>query len=176
MAHIIDMAVWRIARDADAKPPAAIASPVPSTDARANDHDGLQDRWKPSVQVETIGTGANEAEQREHCELTVGDSFSQSMRINSSYISRILRLTLLAPDIVEAIIDGRQPVEMTLAVLRPALLPRRCPNDCTMIPTRRQRASASSVLVLSTAETALSALSSAGSDHRIATPGRRRSA
>jgi len=32
VAHIIDMAVWRIARDADAKPPATIASPVPSTD------------------------------------------------------------------------------------------------------------------------------------------------
>jgi hypothetical protein len=26
-------------------------------------------------------------------------------------------LTLLAPDIVEAILDGRQPAEMTLAVL-----------------------------------------------------------
>jgi integrase len=29
----------------------------------------------------------------------------------------VVRLTLLAPDIVEAILDGRQPVEMTLAVL-----------------------------------------------------------
>jgi len=28
-----------------------------------------------------------------------------------------LRLTLLAPAIVEAILDGRQPAEMTLAVL-----------------------------------------------------------
>ncbi|WP_240791152.1 hypothetical protein [Roseomonas sp. AR75] len=34
--------------------------------------------------------------------------------INSSYVSRVLRLTLLAPDIVEAILDGRQPEEMTL--------------------------------------------------------------
>jgi hypothetical protein len=29
----------------------------------------------------------------------------------------VLRLTLLAPDIVEAILDGRQPAAMTLAVL-----------------------------------------------------------
>jgi len=34
--------------------------------------------------------------------------------INSSYVSRLLRLTLLAPDIVEAILDGRQREGMTL--------------------------------------------------------------
>ncbi len=35
-------------------------------------------------------------------------------RINPSYIARVLRLTLLAPDIVEAILDGRQPAKMQL--------------------------------------------------------------
>ena len=38
-------------------------------------------------------------------------------KINASYVSRVLRLTLLAPEIVEAILDGRQPTEMTLAML-----------------------------------------------------------
>ena len=35
-------------------------------------------------------------------------------KINASYVSRMLRLTLLAPDIVESIMDGRQPKGMTL--------------------------------------------------------------
>ncbi|TSJ64161.1 hypothetical protein FO470_02390 [Starkeya sp. 3C] len=35
-------------------------------------------------------------------------------KINPSYIARILRLTLLAPDIVEAILNGRQPAGLQL--------------------------------------------------------------
>ena len=37
--------------------------------------------------------------------------------IAPSYLTRVLRLTLLAPDIVEAILDGRQGAEVTLARL-----------------------------------------------------------
>ena len=47
---------------------------------------------------------------------TVGE-IAAAEKINASYVGRVLRLTLLAPDIVEAILDGRQPAEMTLAVL-----------------------------------------------------------
>jgi hypothetical protein len=45
------------------------------------------------------------------------EELAAAEKINSSYVSRLLRLTLLAPDIVEAILDGRQPTEMTLAIL-----------------------------------------------------------
>jgi hypothetical protein len=38
-------------------------------------------------------------------------------KINESYVGRILRLTLLAPDIIEGILGGQQPPQMTLAVL-----------------------------------------------------------
>jgi hypothetical protein len=40
--------------------------------------------------------------------------------IAPSYMTRVLRLTLLSPDIIEAILDGRQELEVTLArVLEP---------------------------------------------------------
>ncbi len=45
------------------------------------------------------------------------EELAAAERINPSYVSRILRLGLLAPDIVEAILDGRQPTLMQLADL-----------------------------------------------------------
>jgi hypothetical protein len=38
---------------------------------------------------------------------TIGD-LARAKKLDQSFVSRILRLTLLAPDIVEAILDGRQ--------------------------------------------------------------------
>ncbi len=38
-------------------------------------------------------------------------------KINTSYVSRVLRLTLLAPDIIEMILDGRHPTDLTMAAL-----------------------------------------------------------
>ena len=40
-------------------------------------------------------------------------------KVNRGYMSRVLRLTLLAPEIVEAILDGRQLEEMRLEDLLP---------------------------------------------------------
>ena len=42
---------------------------------------------------------------------------AEAEKINQSYLCRVLRLTLLAPDIVEAILDGRQPLGIQLDVL-----------------------------------------------------------
>jgi hypothetical protein len=38
-------------------------------------------------------------------------------KINESYVGRVLRLTLLAPDIVEGILSGRQPASLQLPIL-----------------------------------------------------------
>lgn len=45
------------------------------------------------------------------------EEIAAAEKINPSYVSRVQRLTLLAPAIVEAILDGRQPPELTLAML-----------------------------------------------------------
>jgi len=43
-------------------------------------------------------------------------------RINDSYVSRVLRLILIAPDVVEAILDWRQAKGLQVeALLRPML-------------------------------------------------------
>jgi hypothetical protein len=39
---------------------------------------------------------------------------AKAEKVNDSYVSRILRLTLIAPDIVEAILIGRQPSTLQL--------------------------------------------------------------
>ncbi|MBX9864864.1 MAG: hypothetical protein K2Y42_19155 [Hyphomicrobium sp.] len=45
---------------------------------------------------------------------------AEAEKINQSYLCRVLRLTLLAPDIVEAILDRRQPPGLQVeALLKP---------------------------------------------------------
>lgn len=65
-------------------------------------------RWKRMLQSSEFATIADLAERE---------------RIAPSYMTRVLRLTLLAPDIVEAILEGKQGQEATLArVLKPFAL------------------------------------------------------
>jgi hypothetical protein len=42
-------------------------------------------------------------------------------KVTRSFVNRLLRLTLLAPDIVEAILEGKQPKAMQLEELRDAI-------------------------------------------------------
>jgi hypothetical protein len=82
-------------------------APVPGTERRHIDKTMVKAiarafRWREMLEN---GTHATIAE------------IAAAEKINESYVGRILRLTLLAPDIVEAILGGRQPAQMTLAVL-----------------------------------------------------------
>ena len=42
---------------------------------------------------------------------------AEAEKINESYVGRLFRLTLLAPDLLEAIVNGTQSPDMTLATL-----------------------------------------------------------
>lgn len=42
---------------------------------------------------------------------------SRNLEVDSSYVTRILKITTLAPDIVEAIINGEEPDGLSLARL-----------------------------------------------------------
>jgi hypothetical protein len=46
---------------------------------------------------------------------------AEAESITRSFVNRLLRLTLLAPDIVEAILDGLQPKAMQLGELTDAI-------------------------------------------------------
>lgn len=57
---------------------------------------------------------------------------AKAEKVNDSYLSRILRLTLLAPDIIEAILTGRQPGTLQLdELLRP--LPAAWAQQCAKL-------------------------------------------
>ena len=45
------------------------------------------------------------------------EDLARAKGVHATYVSRVLRLTLLAPEIVEAILDGRQPPDMARNVL-----------------------------------------------------------
>ena len=47
---------------------------------------------------------------------TLGE-ISKAEKINASYLSRVMRLSLLAPDVIEAILDGRLREEIQLGDL-----------------------------------------------------------
>lgn len=68
-----------------------------------------------NAMVKAVARAFRWREMLENGEYTTIREIAAAEKINESYIGRVLRLTLLAPDIVESILYGRQPSEMTLA-------------------------------------------------------------
>ena len=56
-------------------------------------------RWRQLIESGKYGSSAE---------------LAKAEKVNDSYLSRILRLTLIAPDIIEAILAGRQPRTLQL--------------------------------------------------------------
>ena len=66
------------------------------------------------------------------CPYSTITELAAAEKINASYLCRVLMLTLLAPDIVEAIMDGRQPAELAVHVLREGF-PMEWGEQCTRL-------------------------------------------
>lgn len=79
-----------------------------------------QRRQTDSTLVKALARAFRWKRMLESGEFTTIAELAKREVIASSYMTRVLRLTLLAPEIVEAIVDGRQGSEVTLAwVLKP---------------------------------------------------------
>jgi hypothetical protein len=82
-----------------------------------------QDTWAPprprvdNTMVKAIARAFRWRKLLETGTHTTVAEIAAAEKINPSYLSRVLRLTLLAPDIVEAILDGRQPAGLQLGRL-----------------------------------------------------------
>jgi len=83
--------------------------------------DGAAQPRKPdSTLVKALARAFRWKRMLESGEFATIAELAEGEGIASSYMTRVLRLTLLAPDIVEAILDGKQGPGVTLArVLEP---------------------------------------------------------
>jgi hypothetical protein len=74
-------------------------------------------RKKDDTLVKALARAFRWKRMLESGEFATITELAERERIAPSYMTRVLRLTLLAPGIVEAILDGRQGPEVTLARL-----------------------------------------------------------
>ena len=75
--------------------------------------------WSPTPRMDSALVKAVVRAHRWRQMLENGDyarsaELAKVEKVNASYLSRILRLTLIAPDIIEAIVAGRQPSTLQL--------------------------------------------------------------
>src|SRR6195952_804823 len=74
-------------------------SPAPRVDSALIKAVIRAHRWRQMIESGKYGSSAE---------------LAKAEKVNDSYLSRILRLTLIAPDITEAILTGRQPSTLQL--------------------------------------------------------------
>jgi hypothetical protein len=79
-----------------------------------------QSRRTDSTLVKALARAFRWKRMLESGEFATISELAEHERMALSYMTRVMRLTLLAPDIVEAILDGKQGPEVTLArMLKP---------------------------------------------------------
>ncbi|HCQ65497.1 MAG TPA: hypothetical protein DIU07_10205 [Rhodobacteraceae bacterium] len=79
--------------------------------------DGEAAQARPSIDntiVKALARAFRWKRMLESGEFTTIGELAEHEKIAPSYMTRVLRLTLLAPDIIEAILEGKQGPEVTL--------------------------------------------------------------
>ena len=71
-------------------------------------------RRPDAVLVKAVGRAFRWRKELESGAADSVDELANSENINPSFVSRVLRLTLLAPDIIESILNGTQPTRLQL--------------------------------------------------------------
>lgn len=82
--------------------------------------DGMRAAPAPRTQIDSallksLARGFRWRKLLEAGEFSTIEEIADAEDINPSYVSRVLRMTLLAPEIVEAILAGRQSEGLTMA-------------------------------------------------------------
>jgi hypothetical protein len=104
LAHPIGVREKRGGRKLVVTPDGAPWAPRPRVDNPMVKAVARAFRWRKMLDEGTFGTL---------------DDLARAKGVHPTYVSRVLRLTLLAPEIVEAILDGRQPAGLQLDDLVP---------------------------------------------------------
>ena len=74
----------------------------------------LVTRYVDSAMVKAIARAFRWRDMLESGDYATIREIAHAEKINETYVGRVLRLTLLAPDMVEAILSGRQPAGLQL--------------------------------------------------------------
>ena len=72
---------------------------------------------KQTAVVQALGRAFSWAQAIESGKIRSVTDLARSLDVDNSYVMRILKLTALAPDIIEAILNGKEPSGLSLAQL-----------------------------------------------------------
>ena len=71
--------------------------------------------WVDSTLLKALARGFRWRKLLETGDYATIEEIADAENINPSYVSRVLRMTLPAPEIVETVLAGKQPEELTMA-------------------------------------------------------------
>lgn len=95
-----------------------IAPPHPLDDATPEEVKKAEKRGKPNKAIaKALAQAFHWKEMIDRREASSSRELAAKLKVNESYLARILRLSLLAPDIIEALLDGNQPEKLKLGDL-----------------------------------------------------------